>query len=133
MGSVRIVEAPRWGGGGGGEGLRGEGGGHTPSIAFRHLPPEKKDVVNKCLEVGVCMCVCVCVCVCVVGGGGGGVAVFFMLSVVKLTVQPFVILSKSTEFVESEERERKRERGGGREREKREREREAYVFFKCWI
>ena len=26
--------------------------GHTPSIAFRHLPP-RKDVVNQCLESGV--------------------------------------------------------------------------------
>ena len=23
---------------------------HTPSIAFRHLPPGRKDVVNQCLE-----------------------------------------------------------------------------------
>ena len=28
-----------------------EGRGHTPSIAFRHLPP-RKDVVNQCLEFG---------------------------------------------------------------------------------
>ena len=38
--------------GGGGGGQRRQN--HTPSIAFRHLPPKRrKDVVNQCLEFAV--------------------------------------------------------------------------------
>ena len=37
-----------WGGG---------GGAHTPSTAFRHLPP-RKDVVNQRLEFGGCLMCC---------------------------------------------------------------------------
>ena len=30
-----------------------KGSTHTPSIAFRHLPPGRKDVVDQCLEFGL--------------------------------------------------------------------------------